>query len=130
MQYEKVYKQMVRREQYLYERDRSHGVFYFSSERDLYRLCPNLYDTEKAEHEDHYDRCMRNAMYLALNDLEQMNPKWHSMIITYYFGCNVTQADLGEKYGVSRQSISQTLGRAILLLRHRANHHLKRLLNE
>lgn len=57
MQYEKVCKQMVRREQYLYERDRSHGLYYCKDETELYKLCPDLYDTEKKE------RGFRRRMY-------------------------------------------------------------------
>ena len=36
MQYEEVYKQMVRREKYLYERDRSDGLYYYKDETELY----------------------------------------------------------------------------------------------
>lgn len=130
MQYMKIYKQMIRREKYLYERDRAKGLYYYSSENELYRLCPDLYDTEKREQEALIDRCMRAAVRLALEDLETLNPKWHTLIIEYYFDETATKTSLGEKYGVTRQAIGKTLNKALAVLKRRANEHYDRLLNE
>lgn len=130
MQYEKVYKQMVRREQYLYERDRSHGLYYYKDETELYKLCPDLYDTEKKEREAFGEECMREALRLALRDLSNLRPKWHSIVIDYYYGEKVTQSALGKKYGVSHQTISRILKQALRILRRKAKMHLNQLLNE
>lgn len=129
MQYEKVYKQMERRERYLYERDRSHGLYYYSDEKELYKLCPDLYDTEKREREAFGEECMREALHLALNDLHNLQPKWYLIVIDYYYGEKVTQYELGVKYGVSHQTISRILARSRQMLRRRATKHLQKLLN-
>lgn len=130
MQYENVYKQMERRERYLYEQDRINMVYYYHSERELYKLCPNLYDTERLAREAEYDRCMRRAMYLALEDLAELNPKWYMIIIDYYFGESVSKSDLGAKYGTTRQAVGKTLNKALALLKRIAKKHLERLLSE
>lgn len=127
MQYKKVYKQMVRRERYLYERDRSHGLYYYKDETELYKLCPDLYDTEKKEREAFGEECMREALRLALRDLANLRPKWHSIVIDYYYGENVTQIALGRKYGVSHQTISRILKQALRILRRKAKMHLNQL---
>lgn len=130
MQYERIYKQMIRREKYLYERDRSHGLFYYRSENELYRLCPDLYDTEKREQEEYIDRCMRAALWLALQDLKAINPGWYTLIMEFYFDDTATKTSLCKKYGVTRQAILKKLNKALAVLKRKANEHLDRLLNE
>ena len=130
MQYNQIYRKLLRREEYGYERDRRHELYYYCSENELYRLCPDLYDTEKREREAEIDLCMRIAVNLALQDLETINQRWYTLIMEFYFDESSTKTSLGKKYGVTRQAILKTLNKALAVLRVRANEHLNRLLNE
>ena len=68
-------------------------------------------------------------MYLALNDLEKLNPYLHKLVCEFYFREEkITLEQLGKIHGVTRQAVTKSFKRAMKVLRQIAEEYLENMM--
>ena len=125
-------KRLMRHQRYIIERDSARGVLHYGSEEELYNMSPyGLYEYEQEQQEAEYRALLRKAMYMALNDLQEWNSHWYELVTEYYLSePRLTLEQVGERYGVSRQAVTKSIRKGMMVLRCHANMHLAELLNK
>ncbi|MBR1431754.1 hypothetical protein [Ruminococcus sp.] len=125
-------KRLMRHQRYVIERDSAKGVLHYGSEEELYKMSPcGIYEYEQEQREAEYRALLRKAMYLALRDLKEWNHYWYELVTAYYLTePQPTLAQLGARYGVTRQAVTKSIRKGMTVLRCHANIHLRELINE
>ena len=68
-------------------------------------------------------------MYLAMDDLEKLNPYWHKLICEFYLRKDeITLAQLGKMHGISRQAVTKSFKRAMKVVQQLAEEYLEHLM--
>lgn len=90
----------------LHRRESYHKVWYFGDESELYSYFPKAPCTMPFN-----DDMQQIAVQMALADYQKQNPKGYAWLVEFYLGDEITQAELGRKYGISQQAVSERLRR-------------------
>ena len=114
-EFEQLYNKILRREEYLLEKDALGNALLFGSEDDLYYKNGSLFnvnklsdDSENKEHEK-----MIKLLYKALKILKDKHPSEYELIQLYYFSdSKITQQEIGKRKNVSKQAVQKALKRA------------------
>ena len=124
----KIIKKILRHEKYLLEKENSRNYLYYGYEDEIYRSrFFRIY--EKSLQESEYKNFLFQAMYLALNDLEKLNPYWHKLVCEFYFSEEkITLEQLGKMHGVTRQAVTKSFKRAMKVLQQIAEEYLENMM--
>ena len=107
------YKKLVRRERYLTETDKAHIIYQYGTTEELYSS--GLF-SHTPEYND--DSSQIKLLYKSLRMLRRLNGRDYNIIMDYFFSCEKTSYSiLAKKYGVSKQTIHNSIRRSLLFLR-------------
>ena len=112
---EKEYNRIVRREEYLLERDPIGDAYLFGDEDELYKYnivdCITRIEQEKAEESDKIE--MIELLRKAIEKLKEEYPYEYGLVSKYYiYGRKVTMRELGEENNITKQAANNSLNRA------------------
>ena len=126
----KLIRKILRHERYLLEKENSRKYLHYGYEDELYQLSPfGIYSEMKAKQEKAYKKLLFQAMYLAMDDLEKLNPYWHKLICEFYLRKDeITLAQLGAMHGISRQAVTKSFKRAMKVVQQLAEEYLEHLM--
>lgn len=112
---EKEYNRIVRREEYLLEKDPIGDAYLFGDEDELYKYnivdCITRMEQEKAEESQQME--MLELLRKALKRLKEEHPYEYGLVNKYYFSDRkVTMRELGEENNITKQAVNNSLNRA------------------